>query len=1196
MTSQTGWKFWIDRGGTFTDIVAVDPSGRLRIKKLLSDNPDHYEDAAIEGIQLCLSETDGQCDYSKIEHVRMGTTIATNALLEKKGVPTLFVVNSGFKDLLVIGRQSRPKLFALKIDRPSSLHESVMEIEARYSIDGDRLAELNKSEVLKSFESHLRAGLQACAVSLVNAWKYPDLEKELGELAKQAGFKTVSLSHEIDPLIGYVERSSTTVVDAYLTPPLKRYTSSISQKLSNVDLHFMQSSGGLAEAKRFRAKDAILSGPSGGVVGAINTAKLIGYSHVVGFDMGGTSTDISVCQGDIGHVLESNIEGVLLRAPMVDIHTIAAGGGSIIKFVHGRLQAGPESAGAQPGPAAYRNNGPATVTDANLVLGRIQPEYFPKVFGTDGEAPLDVEASVSRFEELAKEIRSTTGIESSAIEVAAGGLRVAVDAMVRAIRKVTLETGIDPKDFALQCFGGAGGQHACLVAEALSVSTIIIHPLAGVLSAYGIGLANESTIRRSSVELPLDENSLETAKQIIKSLQVEQERELSREVTFWKTSLLLRYKGSNTKLETSLSSVDQVKSAFEQQHLKRFGFMHPEGEVIIDCVVNEGIIENNAPAISNFANASNQSSSQTIKFWSGDKIIEGQLVLAENLQSGQIIEGPAIIIDESTTIVVDQGWQTQVLPTGELILSAISTPSTKTRFQAVDANDPVTLELFSNRFMAVAEHMGAMLCDTSVSVNIRERLDFSCGIFDSNGQLLANAPHMPVHLGAMGESVRTVMRSRGSQLRPGDMVVLNNPFNGGSHLPDITVIAPVFEENGRDIKFFVANRGHHADIGGLTPGSTPPHATKLEEEGVVIDDFLICEGGKFREQAFRKLLIDAPWPARNPDANVADLKAQIAANIAGINDLIDLANRHSWETVALMGERIMDNAEESMRSTLVKFSDGKKSVFLDDGAKISVSISIDKTNRTATVDFSGTDTQREGNFNAPPAVSRSAVLYVFRCLTSDPLPLNEGCLRPLKIIIPDRSLLSPEPGSAVVAGNTEVSQQVCNALLGALNVLAASQGTMNNLLFGNDKFQYYETICGGYGAGRTFDGTSAIHTHMTNTRITDVEVLELNYPLRVEQFEVRDGSGGSGLHQGGHGAIRRIKALADMTATIVSSSRNSPPFGLNGGCSGEPGKQYVMKQGELSPLELLGVDIVSMKAGDTFTVETPGGGGFGVAS
>lgn len=1189
---RTGWKFWIDRGGTFTDIVAVDCHSRLHVKKLLSDNPERYDDAAVEGIRQCLVGA----DFENIDHVRMGTTIATNALLEKKGVPTLFVVNSGFKDLLIIGRQSRPKLFALKIERPSPLHSQVMEIDARYSIDGERLAELDKDKILSDFKEALRDGMQACAISLINAWKYSVLEQEIGEIAKLAGFATVSMGHEIDPLIGYVERSSTTVVDAYLTPPLQHYTSMISEKLTGVELHFMQSSGGLAETNRFRAKDAILSGPSGGVVGAIKTAKSIGYDHVVGFDMGGTSTDISVCQGDINHVLESSLEGILLRAPMVDIHTIAAGGGSIIKLVHGRLQAGPESAGAQPGPAAYRNNGPATVTDANLVLGRIQPKHFPSVFGINGNEPLNENASLQRFEELAKIVKKETGKDSTAIEIAAGGLRVAVDAMVRAIRKVTLEAGIDPKDFALQCFGGAGGQHACLVAEALGISTIIVHPLAGVLSAYGIGLANETTIRRNSIELPLDPKSLKIAREKIRAMQSEQSSELSRDVTYWRTTLLLRYKGSNTKLETPLSTVEDVKKSFELQHVKRFGFSHPEGEIILDGVVSEGIIENDSPEIVQTEPYTSNGQTQCVEFWSCGEVKEALLFQAKSLHADQVIKGPAIVIDESTTIVVETGWRANVRSTGELILLSNEVSKTEDTLQSIDASDPVTLELFSNRFMAVAEHMGAVLCDTSVSVNIRERLDFSCGIFDENGQLLANAPHMPVHLGAMGESVRTVLQSRGTELRSGDMVVLNNPFNGGSHLPDITVIAPVFDKESNEIRFFVANRGHHADIGGLTPGSTPPHATKLEEEGVVIDDFLICKSGEFRELAFRKLLLDAPWPARNPDANVSDLKAQIAANVAGIGDITELASRHSWETLAFMGNQIMDNAEESMRSTIVKFKDGEKSVFLDDGAKISVKISIDKINRTATIDFSGTDTQRKGNFNAPPAVSRSAVLYVFRCLTSDPLPLNEGCLRPLKIIIPENSLLSPEVGSAVVAGNTEVSQQVCNALLGALNVLAASQGTMNNLLFGNDRFQYYETICGGYGAGSTFDGTSAIHTHMTNTRITDVEVLELNYPLRVERFEIRKNSGGVGKFKGGDGATRRIRVLEEMTATIVASSRNSPPFGLKGGDSGLAGEQYVTKHGTDQSIPLKGVDIIEMEAGDTILVDTPGGGGYAMVA
>ena len=1191
---SAGWSFWIDRGGTFTDIVARRPDGRFETTKLLSDNPELYEDAASEGVRRLLGTPPGKpIPLHLIDDIRMGTTVATNALLERKGAPTVFVVTKGFADLLRIGRQSRPDLFALDIRKPTPLHGRVVEVDARTSLDGDALTPLDHEAVTAALNDARADGHSACAISLIHAWKHPQMEQAVADLARRAGFETVIPSHEADPLIGYVARSATSVLDAYLTPPLQDYVGRISRALGGANLSFMQSNGGLCEAEQFRAKDAVLSGPAGGVVGAARTAEALGYSKVIGFDMGGTSTDVSVYDSAFQHVVEADIEGMPLRAPMMDIHTVAAGGGSILRLAQRRLQAGPDSAGADPGPSAYGKGGPATVTDANLVLGRIQASAFPAVFGPSGDAPLDVDAARARFAALADEMETETGKRPAYEDVAAGGLRVAVAAMARAIRKVTLERGRDPRDFAMQCFGGAGGQHACRVADALGIRTVIVHPFAGVLSAFGIGLADETDIRRASLEAPLDDDGVAAARARLEALYTEQVGRLGRQGLTTRQSVWSRYAGSDTRFQTELSDPDEMRSACDRLHTARYGFSARSRDLIIESVESE--VRRDTPSDVSLPGVHDRFGAplEHVRMWSGDAVKDAPLYRRSALGAGQVIGGPALISDDTATTVVEAGWTATVREFGDLILTR-NEPDDAAEIDAARAADPVTLELFSNMFMAVAERMGAVLRDTAVSVNIRERLDFSCGLFDADGQLLANAPHMPVHLGAMGESVRAVLRSRGDTLKPGDMIALNNPYNGGSHLPDVTVIAPVFDPGGRRLRFFVANRGHHADVGGLTPGSTPPDAKTLEEEGVVIDDLLVADGNGFREEAVRNVLAAAPYPARNPDTNISDLRAQIAANRAGAEDLSDLVARYGWGTVSAYAAHILDNAEESIRRAIARLGDGEMKVLLDDGTPLKVSVRVDHDARTATVDFTGTGPQRPGNFNAPPAVARSAVLYAFRCLLTDPLPLNEGCLRPITIIIPDGTFLSPTPGAAVVAGNTEVSQVACNAIFGALGACAAAQGTMNNLLFGNAEVQYYETICGGAGAGPDFDGASAVHTHMTNTRITDPEILELNYPVRLEQFAIRVGSGGKGKRVGGDGAIRSIRALTDMTATLVSSSRANPPFGLHGGASGHAGTQHVTRaNGTIE--SVTGVTTLTLESGDLLTIETPGGGGWGVS-
>jgi len=1195
------WQFWIDRGGTFTDIVARDPAGRLSTHKLLSENPARYRDAAIAGIKSILGLAPAEAiPPGLIDAVKMGTTVATNALLERKGDRVLLVVNKGFADALRIGNQARPRLFDLQITLPTMLYEQVHEIGGRVGVDGTELEPLDEASAQAVFAAARNDGINACAIVLMHAWKYPGHEQRLADLARQAGFSQVSASHAVSPLLRLIPRGDTTVVDAYLSPILRRYVDQVASELGGTRLYFMQSNGGLADANGFQGKDAILSGPAGGIVGAARTAAMAGLGRIIGFDMGGTSTDVALYDGVFERAFETAVAGVRMRAPMMAINTVAAGGGSILHFDGARMRVGPDSAGAEPGPACYRGGGPLTVTDANVCVGKIQPAHFPAIFGPAGDQPLDAAVVMEKFAILAAEISAATGQPRSPRQVAEGFLQIAVANMANAIKQVSVRKGHDASRFALQCFGGAAGQHACLVADALGMETVFIHPYAGVLSAYGMGLADQTAMREQAVEATLSGDAMPRLRALADQLAQDAAAALVRQgaaadVIQVSRHLHLRYAGTEAALIVALNDPDAAVAEFTAAHRARFGFATPDRPLVVEAVAVEAIApgepvrEATIPARG--ADALAPVGHATLFTNGADH--DAPIYERTHLRAGDRIAGPALIREANATTVIEPGWAAEVTPLDHMLLRR--TEPLPSRVPAGSGRpDPVLLELFNNLFMNVAEQTGAVLQNTAMSVNIKERLDFSCAIFDSDGFLVANAPHVPVHLGAMGESVRTVMRSRGATLKPGDVVALNNPFNGGTHLPDVTVITPVFDTDGTRILFFVGSRGHHADIGGITPGSTPPLSRTLEEEGVIIDDFLLVDGGHFREPEFRALLAGARYPARSPDVNVADIKAQVAANEKGVQELRRVVEQFGWATVSAYMRHVMDNAEEAVRRVIERLGSGTFDYTMDNGKPLRVAISVDAAARSATVDFTGTGPQDEGNFNSPPAVTRAAVLYVFRCLVGDDIPLNDGCLKPLRLIIPDGTFLSPRPGSAVVAGNTEVSQATCNALFGALGTLACSQATMNNFLFGDATRQYYETICGGTGAGRGFDGVSAIQTHMTNTRMTDPEVFELRYPVRLETFRIRRGSGGAGRHKGGDGAVRRVRFLEPMTAVIVSSRRNVAPFGLAGGGDGAAGRQWV-ERADGTRDELTGTDSAAMHPGDIFVIETPGGGGFGPA-
>ena len=1197
-----GWQFWIDRGGTFTDIVARLPDGNLSTLKLLSQNPGRYRDAAIAGIKTMLGlELAAPIPPATVDAVKMGTTVATNALLERQGERTLLVVNRGFADALRIGNQTRPRLFDLDIHLPSLLYERVVEIEGRVGVDGSEIEPLDEVGAAGAFAEAHAAGINACAIVLMHAWKYPEHELRLAELARAVGFTQVSASHQVSALLRLVPRGDTTVVDAYLSPILRRYVEQVAAELEGVRLYFMQSNGGLADAAGFQGKDAILSGPAGGIVGAARTAAAAGLDRIISFDMGGTSTDVALYAGEFERAFETQVAGVRMRAPMMAINTVAAGGGSILHFDGARFRVGPDSAGADPGPACYRRGGPLTVTDANVRVGKIQPAHFPAIFGPAANQPLDAAVVATKFADLAAEIASATGETRDPRDIAEGFLRVAVGNMANAIKQVSVQKGHDATSFALQCFGGAGGQHACLVADELGMETVFIHPYAGVLSAYGMGLADQTFMRQQAVEVPFAADGMAALEALALRLAEEARETLAAqgadpERIEMRHTLHLRYAGTDTALIVPYGAPDHVASMFTAAHRARFGFATPERPLVVEALAVEAITpgepvrEMKVPR----RGGGGPTPVDRVMMWIDGAEQDTPVFDRAMLRAGDHIAGPALIREANATTVVEPGWRAELTELDHMLLRRTAPRATRVAAGSTKP-DPVLLELFNNLFMNVAEQTGAVLQNTSLSVNIKERLDFSCAVFDAEGQLVANAPHIPIHLGAMGESVQTVLRLRRDTLKPGDVIVLNNPYNGGTHLPDVTVITPVFDAAGREILFFVANRGHHADIGGITPGSTPPVSRTLEEEGVVLDNFLLVDGGHFRESEFREVLASATYPARSPDVNVADIKAQIAANEKGVQELRGVVARYGLDVVRAYMRHVMDNAEESVRQVLDRIGDGSFDYTMDDGSPLRVAVTVDHRARTATVDFTGTGGQRDDNFNAPPAVTRSAVLYTLRCLVGSDIPLNDGCLKPVRLVIPPGTFLSPQGGAAVVAGNTETSQAVVNALLGAVGALACSQATMNNFIFGDATRQYYETICGGAGAGSGFHGVSAVHTHMTNTRMTDPEVLELRYPVRLESFAIRRGSGGAGAWHGGDGAVRRIRFLEPMTAVIVSSRRNVAPFGLAGGADGALGRQWVVRA-DGSRCTMTGTDQIELAAGDVFVIETPGGGGYGLAS
>ncbi|MBW4694935.1 MAG: hydantoinase B/oxoprolinase family protein [Lyngbya sp. HA4199-MV5] len=1344
-TANKRWQFWIDRGGTFTDIVARRPDGSLTVHKLLSENPSRYRDASMQGIRDILGlAADAPIPTEQIAAIKMGTTVATNALLERKGDRVVLVITKGFRDALRIGYQNRPNIFARRIVLPEMLYERVIEVEERYSAQGEELipiAASTEAALMAALQNAYEEGIRACAIAFMHGYRYPDHEQKVAAMARAIGFTQVSVSHEVSPLMKLISRGDTTVVDAYLSPILRRYVEQVSGELGGSreseigswgeggaegageagragedrkpqrrrdaegagkypytphptphtphpipQLLFMQSNGGLTDARSFQGKDSILSGPAGGIVGAVQTSKLAGLEKIISFDMGGTSTDVAHYAGEYEREFETEVAGVRLRAPMMSIHTVAAGGGSLLHFDGSRYRVGPESAGANPGPACYRNGGSLTVTDCNVMLGNLQAAFFPKVFGVDGNLPLDVTVVQQKFSELAASIQTATGDVRSPEQVAQGFLTIAVEKMASAIKKISVQRGYDVSEYTLCCFGGAGGQHACAIADTLGMQQIFLHPFAGVLSAYGMGLADVRVMRERAIESPLSQTLLPQLEQTLTTLIADAKAELLQQgILDTQMQVLpkahLRYQGTDSALIVNFGDVNAMITAFEQAHRQRYGFIAENKALVVEAVSVEAIGTTSTidEPILTATRTDPLEPITAVQTYVTDSWQATPVFQREHLLPGDRISSPALIIESTGTNVIAPGWQAELTERGHLILrqeaggrsresggrrqeqrkqtewGKVSTQNSKLKtlnslslthspLPTPYSPDPVLLEIFNHLFMAIAEQMGFTLQNTSYSVNIKERLDFSCAVFDQHGQLVANAPHIPVHLGSMSESVQSLIATHGSTLKPGDVYVLNNPYNGGTHLPDVTVITPVFDERrqkagGRRQKaeveskgageaeaagevreeneeqrlsltqnsklsptpysplptplFFLASRGHHADIGGISPGSMPPNSVSIVQEGILIDNVQLVEQGQFRERELLELLTTGDHPVRNPSQNVADLQAQIAANERGVQELHKMVQHYGLETVQAYMQSVQNNAEESVRRVIDVLTDGSFTYPMDDGSQIAVTVRIDRPTRSATIDFTGTSPQQPNNFNAPVAVCKAAVLYVFRSLVDDDIPLNAGCLKPLNIIIPDGCMLNPRYPAAVVAGNVETSQVVTDALYGALNVMAASQGTMNNFTFGNDRYQYYETICGGSGAGATFDGTDAVQTHMTNSRLTDPEVLEWRFPVLLENFAIRSGSGGAGLHHGGNGVIRRLRFRESMTAAILSGHRSVPPFGLEGGAAGTVGRNWVERaDGTIEPLGSKAE--ATMQPGDTFVIETPGGGGYGL--
>jgi 5-oxoprolinase (ATP-hydrolysing) len=1224
MADSGKWEFAVDRGGTFTDIVARAPDGSIRVSKLLSENPGRYADAASHGVRHIQGLAPGEPVSGA--SVKIASTIATNALLERKGEPVLLLTTQGFADTLEIGYQARPKIFALRIEKPSMLYARVAEVPERVRADGAVVTPLDESGARAALQSAYDAGLRAAAIAFMHGYAYPEHERRAAAIAREEGFTQVSVSHEVSPLIKFVSRGDTAVVDAYLSPVLRRYVQGVQAALG-ADVSFMQSSGGLAAAEAFHGRNAILSGPAGGVVGAVETSKRAGFQRIITFDMGGTSTDVAHYAGEYERSWETEVAGVRLRAPMLSVHTVAAGGGSILAFDGARLKAGPESAGARPGPMCYRGGGPLTVTDANVMTGKIRPDRFPAIFGPDGRNPLDAEAVREAFTALA----ANAGLTAEAM--ADGFLRIAAENMANAIKKITVERGHDASRYVIAAFGGAGGQHACLVADRLNIRQILVHPLSSVLSAHGVALAERRAIKAQGVEAPLTDTALGDAMAIADALFKVSLAELDADAAR-ETKVHLRYEGAALSLPVAPTTVDDMRAAFESAHRARFGYASPEKRVIIESVEVAASVPGAATTEIELPLTRDPPPppDETVRFYSG-AWRDAALYTRDRLAPGHWVDGPALIIEPHQTVVVEDGWRAEVTALDNLLLSCLSrhvedmlpawgerprrdsaagkgvsacgvnfvTPhpgplpmgeGEEDSTLPANASDPVLLEVMQNRFMAIAEQMGVALASTAQSVNIRERLDFSCGVFDANGDLVANAPHIPVHLGSMDRAVQTVIREAG-QMRPGDAYMLNAPYSGGTHLPDITVVTPVFGEGGA-ILFYAASRGHHADVGGVAPGSITPNARTIDEEGVYIDTFKLLDGGAFREDAARATFASGPYPARNIDANIADLKAQIAANARGAAELARMTAEFGAETVAAYMAHAQDYGERCVREAIGALDDGAFEIETDQGARIRVAVRVNRSERSAVIDFTGTSAQQPDNFNAPEPVARAACLYVFRTLIDRDIPINAGCLRPLEIIIPEGSMLSPRRPAAVVAGNVETSQVITNALYGALGRLGSAQGTMNNLTFGDERVQYYETICSGAPAGPGFDAAAAVQTHMTNSRLTDPEVLEARFPVLLERFAIRRGSGGRGRWRAGDGVERVIRFLAPLKCAILSGFRSVRPHGTAGGEPGERGEN-ILRRADGACETLGGCAQVDVRPGDAIIIRTPTGGGFGAA-
>jgi len=1334
------WEFWIDRGGTFTDIVALCPNGHLRVHKLLSENPDFYTDAPMQGIRELMGiGNHAPIPIHEIAAIKMGTTVATNALLERKGEPTVLVTTAGFGDALRIGYQNRPDIFARQIILPEMLYGAVVEVKERIDATGQILEPLDEIKARQDLAAAFNQGFRACAVVLLHSYRQPIHEERLGQIAAEVGFSQVSISHRVSPLMKLIRRGDTTVADAYLSPILHRYVAQVNDALysqnlstsvnhdiakpgvnselagmesvteSGMELLFMQSNGGLTDSKNFHGRNSILSGPAGGVVGAVKASAEAGFGKVIGFDMGGTSTDVMHYAGTYERAQETEIAGVRLSVPMMAVHTVAAGGGSLLSFEGGRYRVGPESAGANPGPACYRRGGDLTVTDCNVMVGKIRPEFFPKIFGVSGQEDLDAAIVKAKFIALDQQIQGVNGHRFQAPEeIAAGFLAVAIEKMALAIKKISVQRGYDITQYVLCAFGGAGGQHACLLAENLGITQILIHPYAGVLSAYGIGLADRRSLRERAINALFTEAQLSIIDKMIPELINSGIGELGNELVNQELAnqlefeleqledkniavsvvLFLRYEGTETSLDipwqgwishrnSHYNNGDQsyfrelfaiIYHDFTKLHQERYGFAFPERQLVIEKLTVELIkqqsinidlaTQHRTHQFNNVAQAI-----ANVPIYSQGEWHNAPVYQREQLTPQDCINGLAIILDETGTNIIENHWKARVNDQGHLVINYDKKSNSKYAQQDFDVNlktsldkdsdglliDPIQLEIFKHRFQSIAEQMGFTLQNTSASVNIRERLDFSCAIFDRRGDLVANAPHIPVHLGSMGECVKSLISRLGIDsellndtsltnnslfLKPGDVFATNNPYSGGTHLPDITVITPVFikasiiEELPYNAlpDFYVASRGHHADIGGITPGSMPPHSQHIDEEGILFDHFQLVAQGIFQESNLIAHLQNNPYPARNISQNIADLKAQIAANNTGTRELINLVREYGLGTVHNYMTFIQDNAAQAVRQAIHKLTITETNssqnlersrdqmqrfterfpkinyrrygfsktctVTMDDGSQIKVTVTLDHLKRTGIIDFTGTSPQQNNNLNAPFAVVKAAVLYVFRSLVDDDIPLNAGCLVPLTIIVPEGSLLNPTCPAAVVAGNVETSQMIVNALYGALGILASAQGTMNNFTFGNESYQYYETICGGSGAGADFHGTDAVHTHMTNSRLTDPEVLEARFPVRVESFSIRQGSGGAGAFHGGCGVVRQIRFNAAMNASILSNQRIYGPFGLQGGHDGAKGRNWWQKN-DGSVIELPSTTNITVAAGDLLVIETPGGGGFG---